>query len=125
MSQKKYLRGVFKTGGSGGKKKTVGKKTAQKKKQFKTITKNFAPEDTPDKAHKYYYRAFIGGGFHVSFAKWLKNNQKYIQIRKGAGGPTGANVPVSQYKHLRNAINDIEKLCPKELLKNDFTDESE
>lgn len=120
-SQKRYLKSIAKSTGKGTKK--VGK--AQQKKQFRTITKNFAPDDAPDQNHKYYYRAFIGGGFNVTFAKWLKNNQKYIQIRKGFGNSMGANVPVAQYTHLKNAINDIEKLCPKELFKQKMSDNSE
>ncbi len=122
VSQKRFLKGSGKSAdkkkkGSG--KKPIAKKFITKsKKSFKTITKNYCPDDAPDKQHKYYFRAFIGGGFHVSLAKWLRNNQKYIQIRKAT---TGANIPVSQFKYLKKAIIDMENDCPKELMKNELS----
>lgn len=121
VSQKRFLKGAGKSAekkkkGTG--KKPNSKKLSQSKKSFKTITKNYCPDDAPDKQHKYYFRAFIGGGFHVSLAKWLRNNQKYVQIRKAT---TGANIPVSQFKYLKKAILDMEKGCPKELMKNELS----
>lgn len=90
------------------KKNEAGK---DQKSKFQTISKNFAPNESPDEQHKYYYRAFIGGGFYVSLAKWLRNNQKYIQIRKSA--TSGANVPVENFRQLKAAINDLGANCPK------------
>ncbi len=95
-SQKKFLKLI-------GKKKTTGKKVVSKKRPFKTITKNYCPDDAPDSQHK------------------LKNNQKYIQIRKGG---TGANIPVTQFKWLKQAILDLEQTCNFELAKEELTDES-
>lgn len=119
VSQKKFLKPAAKKPT----KKTAGKKVAvsSKKRPFKTITKNYCPDDAPDSQHKYYFRAFIGAGFHVSLAKWLKNNQKYVQIRKGGAG---ANVPVSQFQFLKQAILDLETNCKYELTKEELTDES-
>lgn len=111
VSQKGYLNEKAKSGFS--KQQAVTKPDKQK---FKTITKNYCPDDAPDNQHKYYFRANIGTGFTVSLAKWFKNNQKYIQIRKAT---TGANIPISQYKYLKKAILDLERLCPKALMKNE------
>ncbi|ODM87228.1 Deoxyuridine 5'-triphosphate nucleotidohydrolase [Orchesella cincta] len=46
------------------------------------ITKHYAPSDSSDEMHKYYFKGPIGGGYHVAFCQWLKNKQNYIQIRK-------------------------------------------
>lgn len=98
----------------------IGKKekiiTKGKKTSHKMVEKNYAPNEAPDKSHKYYFRAHIGAGYHVSVAKWLKNNLNYVQIRKAT---TGANVPIQQYECLKQAIIDIEKNVPKHVLKNE------
>lgn len=106
VSQKRFLKGSNKSTGNKKRsgKKSISRKSQQLKKTFKTITKNYCSDDAPDKQHKYYFRAFIGGGFHVSLAKWLKNKQKYIQIRKATAA---ANILVSQIKFLKKKIMDI------------------
>jgi len=114
------------------KKKATGPKPGKKekpkvmrasKKGFKTITKNYAPDESPDDQNKYYFRAFIGGGFYVSLAKWIRNNQKYIQIRKSA--TSGANIPLAQFKYLKEAIEDMEKDCSNLIYAKPASDESD
>ncbi|ODM89555.1 Deoxyuridine 5'-triphosphate nucleotidohydrolase [Orchesella cincta] len=69
------------------------------------ITKHYAPSDSSDEMHKYYFKGPIGGGYHVAFCQWLKNKQNYIQIRKSSA--IGANIPAQFYANLKAAVNDV------------------